>query len=77
MWFYSEKTSGHKKKVMVGDYNDKGGASRYFFNVKSSGGTEDFFIYKENNIIIWNIKSLDTQEYNTEENIEVINNKNK
>jgi site-specific DNA-methyltransferase (adenine-specific) len=52
------------------NYGDKGGASRYFFNVKNYGGTEDFFIYKENNIIIWNIKSLDTQEYNMEENIE-------
>ena len=51
-------------------FNDKGGASRYFFNVKNNGGIEDFFIYKENNIIIWNIKSLDTQEYNTEDCIE-------
>jgi site-specific DNA-methyltransferase (adenine-specific) len=50
-------------------YNDKGGASRYFQQIKG-GGTEDFFIYKENNIILWNIKSLTTQEYNTEENIE-------
>ena len=41
--------------------SDKGGASRYFQQIKG-GGTEDFFIYKENNIIIWNIKSLDTQE---------------
>jgi hypothetical protein len=51
------------------EYNDKGGASRYFQQIKG-GGTEDFFIYKENNIILWNIKSLTTQEYNTEENIE-------
>ena len=35
-----------------------GGASRYFFNVNGIGGTEDFFIYKENNIIVWNMKSL-------------------
>ena len=50
-------------------FSDKGGASRYFQQIKG-GGTEDFFIYKENNIILWNIKSLTTQEYNTEENIE-------
>jgi DNA modification methylase len=47
-------------------YGDKGGASRYFKQIKG-GGTEDFFIYKENNIILWNIKSLDTQEYNAGE----------
>ena len=31
-----KKTSGHKKKVMVGDYNDKGGASRFFYQAKVS-----------------------------------------
>lgn len=31
-----KKTSGHKKKVMVGDYNDKGGASRYFQQIKTT-----------------------------------------
>ena len=30
------KTSGHKKKVMVGDYSDKGGASRFFYVAKVS-----------------------------------------
>ena len=30
------KTSGHKKKVMVGDYSDKGGASRFFYQAKVS-----------------------------------------
>lgn len=30
------KTSGHKKKIMVGDYKDKGGASRFFYIAKVS-----------------------------------------
>jgi len=55
----------------AGEYNDKGGASRFFFNAKNYGGREDFFIYKEKNIIIWNTKSLNTQEYKMEECIEV------
>jgi DNA modification methylase len=51
--------------------SSKGGASRFFFNAKNYGGREDFFIYKEKNIIIWNTKSLNTQEYKMEECIEV------
>jgi len=72
---YSKKKDGKPGGKTFGggnknyEYNDKGGASRYFQQIKG-GGTEDFFIYKENNIILWNIKSLTTQEYNTEENIE-------
>jgi riboflavin synthase len=31
-----KKKSGHKKKVMVGDYSDKGGASRFFYQAKVS-----------------------------------------
>jgi site-specific DNA-methyltransferase (adenine-specific) len=31
-----KKTSGHKKLMMVGDYNDKGGASRFFYQAKVS-----------------------------------------
>jgi site-specific DNA-methyltransferase (adenine-specific) len=30
------KTTGHKKKMIVGDYNDKGGASRFFYCPKTS-----------------------------------------
>ena len=31
-----KKTSGHKKKMMVGNYSDKGGASRFFYQAKVS-----------------------------------------
>jgi site-specific DNA-methyltransferase (adenine-specific) len=31
-----KKTSGHKQKIMVGDYSDKGGASRFFYQAKVS-----------------------------------------
>ena len=30
------KKTGHKEKIMVGDYNDKGGASRFFYCAKVS-----------------------------------------
>ena len=32
----NKKTSGHKSKIMVGDYNDKGGSSRFFYQAKVS-----------------------------------------
>jgi site-specific DNA-methyltransferase (adenine-specific) len=35
------KTTGHKKKIYVGDYNDKGGASRFFYCPKASKKDRD------------------------------------
>ncbi len=31
-----KKATGHKNKMMIGDYNDKGGASRFFYQAKVS-----------------------------------------
>jgi len=41
------KASGHKKKMIIGDYSDKGGASRFFYQAKvgkkeRNMGLEDF-----------------------------------
>ena len=76
---HEQSSNNYKKKIMVGDYNDKGGASRFFYVAKVSKAERNmgldgfdekirYALYETNTIKNWSSSSNEWQKLNPAKN---------